>query len=1212
MKNDTDEIIGNFVNKRLTEKIKEVLTTNKNAIVLDFNDIDQFSPELGDQLLKKPEETLDTIKYFVNETSIPHKNLEIEIRIKNLPNNTQMLVREIRSKHIGLLIQVQGLIKTAASVRPVAASIDFECQSCGHLTKVEQKEMTQRAPSVCTNCGKKGRFKVARKYLVDTQRIMLEEAPEDLEGGEQPEHINIILKKDLVDPKFERNIIPGNKVVVSGIVNESAVYYPSGKKSNTSDIFILASYVEAVEQGYEDILVTKEEELAIRELANDKMIYTKFKSSIAPNIYGHDNIKEAIVMQLFGGVRKAASSGNSVIRGDIHILLVGDPGTSKSSLLKYVTGIAPKARYVVGMGSSAAGLTATIIKDDATRSYILEAGALPLTNKGLLMIDELDKMNKDDRVAMHEALEQQSYHPSSEILLADGKKIILGEFIDTLMDKNKEHLIKGKDCEILPLTDKNAPTLLTTDFKTVYSVKVDRVSRHYAPDKFIKITYSNGRSIMVTPEHPVFVLDENNSVNILPAEEVTEGLLVPAASNYPLENKHIELKIPESKYKHAKQVDFPHILNREMGRLLGYIVSEGHSYYSTKNRVAEIMVSNTNKGIIDDTIKIIKRSFNITPLVSIRKATDKNKATKDLFTVRAVSRSIYDFFELNFPEVMKLSDKKRLPQSVMGADKDCRVQMLLGAFRGDGFYDSERMGYVTNSIGLAKDYSDVLLSIGIFSYITKTHDYFSKKEEKRKNAYKVVISGFDSINTFYELIGKHDFRRLKIRYLLKRSKNRPNDRNRIPTGVIIKLKTILRDFRLDDGYFGPIINANGKTHRKVAASYLDKVESYISSLCTKLSVDPKVVRHAFKLPISAIAANMNISASDLLYREKSHPDIVYQYVKPAALSKLKNALETIKYLKLALNPQFRALEIKKVEKVPNEDVKFVYDVTVEPNHTFISDGIVLHNTISISKANIHATLSAQTSVLAAANPKLGRFNPFDVISSQIELPPTLINRFDLIFILKDRPNKETDTLIAQRILEANRDINKNKPEIPPNIMKKYIAYAKQNIKPKLSMEAMKVIEEFYLKLRSQYSTEGEEVKPIPISARQLEAIVRLTEASAKVRLSDYATIEDAKRAVDLMMSYLGDVGIDSSTGELDIDRVITGIPSSQRNTVLTVKALIKSEVDLMPMGGSVSMAKIYESAEKAGIDRDRVDSAISVLKREGEVFEPKPSFIKLL
>ncbi|MCL4362533.1 hypothetical protein M1585_03585, partial [Candidatus Parvarchaeota archaeon] len=286
MKNEIDEVIGSFVNKRLSDKIKEILTTNKNAIILDFNDVDQFSPELGDYLLKNPEEALDTIKYFINETSIPHKDLDIEVRIKNLPKNAQLLIREIRSKHIGLFIQVQGLIKTAASVKPVASAIDFECQSCGHITKVEQKEMTQRAPSVCTNCGKKGRFKVVKKYLVDTQRIMLEEAPEDLEGGEQPEHINVVLKKDLVDPKFERNIIPGNKVVVSGIINESAIYYPSGKRSNTSDTFILASYVEAVEQGYEDIVVTKEEEMAIKELANDKMIYTKFKNSIAPNIFG--------------------------------------------------------------------------------------------------------------------------------------------------------------------------------------------------------------------------------------------------------------------------------------------------------------------------------------------------------------------------------------------------------------------------------------------------------------------------------------------------------------------------------------------------------------------------------------------------------------------------------------------------------------------------------------------------------------------------------------------------------------------------------------------------------------------------------------------------------------------------------------------------------------------------------------------------------------
>ena len=859
MKNELDEIIASFVNKRLGDRIKEILTSNKNAIVLDFNDIDQFSPELGDFLLKNPEETLETIKYFVAETSIPHKGFEIEIRIKNLPKNSQMLVREIRSKHIGLFIQVQGLIKTAASVKPVASAIDFECQSCGHITKVEQKEMTQRAPSICTNCGKKGRFKIAKKYLVDTQRIMLEEAPEDLEGGEQPEHINVILKKDLVDPKFERSIIPGNKVVVSGIINESAIYYPSGKRSNTSDTFLLASYVEAVEQGYEDIVVTKEEELAIKELANDKMIYSKFKNSIAPNIFGHDNIKEAIVMQLFGGVRKAALSGNSVIRGDIHVLLVGDPGTSKSSLLKYVTGIAPKARYVVGMGSSAAGLTATIIKDEATRSYILEAGALPLTNKGLLMIDELDKMNKDDRVAMHEALEQQSYSYDSKVLLSDGSEIEIGKLVERYLSTNKDKITKGKDCEILDAKNLNIK-LLTTDFNKIFETTAFQLSRHKAEGNLINIEFSE-RKLTVTPNHPVWIF-KNGEIKTVPAEKLKKGMQIPI-----------------------------------------------HSLF---------------------------------PVVRLDKRMQKMKTLKDL-----------SFGDLTFKKIKKIRE---------------------------------------------------------------------------------------------------------VRY--------END--------------------------------------------------------------------------------------------------------------------------------------------------FVYDIGVLPTHTLIVNGIVSHNSISISKANIHATLTAQTSVLAAANPKLGRFNPFDVISSQIELPPTLINRFDLIFILKDRPDKETDTLIAQRILEANRDINKNKPEIPPNIMKKYIAYAKQNIKPKMSMDAMKIIQEFYLKLRSQYSTEGEEVKPIPISARQLEAIVRLTEASAKVRLSEYATVEDAKRAIDLMMSYLGDVGIDSSTGELDIDRVITGISSSQRNTVLTVKSMIKSEIESMPMGSAVPLSKIYEDAEKAGIDSDRVDSAISVLKREGEIFEPKPSFIKLL
>ncbi len=1220
MKNEIDDIIGSFVNKRLSDKIKEVLTSNKSAIVLDFNDIDQFSPELGDHLLKNPEETIDTIKYFVNEMSVPHKELDIAIRIKNLPKNAQMLIREIRSKHIGLFIQIQGLIKTAASVKPVASSIDFECQSCGHITKVEQKEMTQRAPSICTNCGKKGRFKIAKKYLVDTQRIMLEEAPEDLEGGEQPEHINVVLKKDLVDPKFERNIIPGNKVVVSGIINESAIYYPSGKRSNTSDTFLLASYVEAVEQGYEDIIVTKEEELAIKELANDKMIYSKFKNSIAPNIFGHDNIKEAIVMQLFGGVRKASASGNSVIRGDIHILLVGDPGTSKSSLLKYVTGIAPKARYVVGMGSSAAGLTATIIKDEATRSYILEAGALPLTNKGLLMIDELDKMNKDDRVAMHEALEQQSYSYDSKLLLSDGSEVKIGELVDKYMTIDKKHVTKGNSCEILDAKELNLK-ILTTDFNKIFETRAFQLSRHKSKKKMIRIKLQNGRELTVTPEHPVWVF-ENGRFETIPAQDLKKQMQVPIPSFLPVsgidQGMPIEATAINNKLVHN---------DSSFCRWMGYLLTDG-SYELNRGIKNGVNFTNTDISLIKDFYELTHKIFGIKSYVQIRKPKIiKDKyVSKTCYFVRATSKSIVLFLNALDSTILEKSNRKKIPDLLMRTSNKNISELLKAMFEGDGFATKNRIGLVSSCKEKIEQVNTLLLRFGINSTI------YEEKLPSGKSFYKLTITGIKNLIKFKENIGFLSEKKNNTLLQQVAGKNTSTSRNDSINGVGNVLSDIARKLRVKPSTVVPqnindVISSRkfikAVTRLNEKTTEIQKAESRLFSDKNLSMEDLIKIRQTLKISCLDLGNNSEVSGSLINYWEnkkiedmsRSHPvyqkETIYRNALIKIINEMKEAIEAIKPLSDVAFGDIGFTKIKKIEKVKYEN-EWVYDVGVMPTHTLIVNGAVAHNSISISKANIHATLTAQTSVLAAANPKLGRFNPFDVISSQIELPPTLINRFDLIFILKDRPDKEMDALIAQRILEANRDINKNKPEIPPNIMKKYIAYAKQNIKPKMSMDAIKIIEEFYLKLRSQYSTEGEEVKPIPISARQLEAIVRLTEASAKVRLSEYATLEDAKRAVDLMMSYLSDVGVDSSTGQLDIDRIITGMPSSQRNTVLTVKSMIKSETDSMPMGSSVPLSKIYEDAEKAGIDTDKVDSAISILKREGEIFEPKPSFIKLL
>jgi len=267
-------------------------------------------------------------------------------------------------------------------------------------------------------------------------------------------------------------------------------------------------------------------------------------------------------------------------------------------------------------------------------------------------------------------------------------------------------------------------------------------------------------------------------------------------------------------------------------------------------------------------------------------------------------------------------------------------------------------------------------------------------------------------------------------------------------------------------------------------------------------------------------------------------------------------------------------------------------------------------TVTISKANIHSTLKAETTILAAANPKLGRFDPYQPLADQIDMPPTLISRFDLLFTLRDIPEKERDTRLAQHILNTFKNPQKVIPEIEPDILRKYIAYAKKNVSPKLSDEAILEIQEFFVGLRSKRSKSEEEggVKPIPISARQLEALVRLAQASARVRLSNNVTQSDAKRAINLLKSCLMQVGLDTETGELDIDRIVTGITATQRNKIIQIRDIIK-EMETK-FGSNIPLADVLEAAKAKGIDASKAEEIIEKMKREGEIFEPKHGIIR--
>lgn len=274
-------------------------------------------------------------------------------------------------------------------------------------------------------------------------------------------------------------------------------------------------------------------------------------------------------------------------------------------------------------------------------------------------------------------------------------------------------------------------------------------------------------------------------------------------------------------------------------------------------------------------------------------------------------------------------------------------------------------------------------------------------------------------------------------------------------------------------------------------------------------------------------------------------------------------------------------------------------------------------TISVAKAGVMATLKSRCALLAAANPKMGRFDKYEPIAPQINLTPALMSRFDLIFVLTDEPDVERDSQIANHILKSNyagelssqRSINPSikdydiesateiiKPEIEPELLRKYVAYARKNIFPTLTEVAMERFREYYINLRSQ-GQDGN--KPVPITARQLEALIRLGEASARLRLSNKITEEDVDRVIRIMESCLKKVGVDPETGMLDADIISLGMSKSIRDKTKLMLSIIKE------IGGKdgAQIEDVLQRAEAEGIDRDRAEEIISRLRQEGSLIQ---------
>ncbi len=394
-------------------KIKSLsdIYPEEKSLKVKFDDIDRYDNEMAILLLTDPAKLIssgeEAIKEYIPPTS---EGVELKLRIMNIPKDLRTEVRRIRSKHLGNFLSIEGVVKRASDVRPRVQRAVFECARCHTKQIVHQDDPILHEPLECpSDIGGCGRARGATRFIplisdstfIDTQKIEIQERPEKLRGGALAQFLFSIVEDDLTGETY-----PGDRIIINGVL-KTRMQRKGQNQMTTFDIYLDVNSIDVIEAEFDEIEISDEEMEEIERLSTDPDIYAKLVQSISPTIYGLEIEKEALILQLFGGLSKKMPDGTK-LRGDIHILLVGDPGTAKSQLLSYMSSITPRGVYASGKSATSAGLTAAAVKDETGDGrWTLEAGALVLADKGLACIDELDKMSKQDSSSMHEAMEQQ-------------------------------------------------------------------------------------------------------------------------------------------------------------------------------------------------------------------------------------------------------------------------------------------------------------------------------------------------------------------------------------------------------------------------------------------------------------------------------------------------------------------------------------------------------------------------------------------------------------------------------------------------------------------------------------------------------------------------------------------------------------------------------------------------------------------------------------
>ncbi len=769
------EFFQNYYQKELN-KLAGRISSGKNDRSLYVNvskDLISFrGGSLAKELFENPDKVIDDAREGLALTeNIYDVRLEnCNPRFFNLPPLRKILIRDLRSTHISKFVSIEGIVRKVTEVRPKIVEAVFVCSNCGRKVRVPQEDSLIQPPFECSCKSKRFVFLPEESVSIDSQRIKIQEYPEYLKGGEQPQSIDVYLEGDITGI-----VNPGDRVIVNGIVRAN----PRGqgrRKHIYMDLFIEGNSIEILQQEYEEVEITEEDKKKIIELSESGDIYDKIVRSIAPSIYGYDDIKLAIALQLFGGVPKKLPDGTE-IRGDIHILLVGDPGVAKSQLLRYVHRIAPRSVYTTGKGTTTAGLCVAPDTLIFTESYGVEISKL-VESTNLNRIGEGIYVS-DGSIAV------QTINPTKIALKTSNKlwKIKSPEKLVRIKTITGKEIVTTPETKILTIVDgkvcwKQAKDLSEDDFVatarrlehkgrriltielikdldnvTVYGVKGLVKDLIEAIKRDRKITTRDLSKLLGTDESNLYY----NWVNEDAKGNIKLSTLIKLAELAGFDLEEIAEKIDFFSQFHGHKIKLPKYLDEKFLYFAGLIAGDG-DITKTPHGGVTIRFSNTNQNLRDKFRQIVKELFGVEVKEDGNALKFNSKIVGHILNKLGIPNSPKSH-RLDMSEILLSLPNKELSAFIRGIF-DCDGTVIL---RNNG---SSYVALETTSEKLAKKLQLALLRFGIISHLRKRNTKGQKSMIggriviSKHNKFELKIYG-DNLKKFAEFIGFEHPEKLK-------------------------------------------------------------------------------------------------------------------------------------------------------------------------------------------------------------------------------------------------------------------------------------------------------------------------------------------------------------------------------------------------------------------------------------------------------------------